>query len=255
MALYPPRHFVAPLPRGEFKSRFEVDLIVKSWILWFVVATDYHPFKSIVRETPFKSAFLQNPINCFLFLLFFLSGYLQAQEKPFKPHYVNMTEIGGLFGRVVYDIQWNTPTTQEVTNRLNLTLQTFNGAQIKPRLAVGLTTGVDWYNSVLLLPIAVGARYDLVRSKKNVALFGSLDAGYGFNWLNVNGTGYDTQGGMMLNPGVGLKFGFKSGSALTLSLTYKRQNAKVNKPLGWQEVEKWEDRTYNRMALRLGIWF
>lgn len=184
-----------------------------------------------------------------------IGSQLQAQEKSFKPHYVNMTEIGGLFGRVVYDVRWSVPLTQEVQNRLSLTIQTFNGAQIKPRLAVGLTTGIDWYNTALLLPIAAGARYDLARSQKNITLFGSLDAGYGFNWLHVNGTGYDTQGGMMLNPGLGLKFGFKSGSALTLSLTYKRQNAKVTQPLGWQEVEKWEDRTYNRMALRLGMWF
>lgn len=184
-----------------------------------------------------------------------IGSQLQAQEKSFKPHYVNMTEIGGLFGRVVYDVRWSVPLTQEVQNRLSLTIQTFNGAQIKPRLAVGLTTGIDWYNTALLLPIAAGARYDLARSQNNITLFGSLDAGYGFNWLHVNGTGYDTQGGMMLNPGLGLKFGFKSGSALTLSLTYKRQNAKVTQPLGWQEVEKWEDRTYNRMALRLGMWF
>lgn len=184
-----------------------------------------------------------------------IGSQLQAQEKSFKPHYVNMTEIGGLFGRVVYDVRWSVPLTQEVQNRLSLTIQTFNGAQIKPRLAVELTTGIDWYNTALLLPIAAGARYDLARSQNNITLFGSLDAGYGFNWLHVNGTGYDTQGGMMLNPGLGLKFGFKSGSALTLSLTYKRQNAKVTQPLGWQEVEKWEDRTYNRMALRLGMWF
>lgn len=166
-----------------------------------------------------------------------------------------MTEVGGLFGRVVYDIPWSVPTIQEVENRLSLTLQTFNGVQLKPRLAVGLTTGIDWYNTALLMPVAAGARYDLVRSKKNVTVFGMLDAGYGFNWLQADGTGYDTQGGMMLNPGVGLKFGFKSGSAMLLSLSYKRQDAQITKPLGWGEVEKWENRTYNRMALRLGFMF
>lgn len=172
-----------------------------------------------------------------------------------KPHYVNMTEVGGLFGRVVYDIPWSVPLTQQVENRLSLTIQTFNGVQLKPRLAVGLTTGLDWYNTALLTPIAAGAKYDLSRSKKNVALIGTLDAGYGFNWLHVNNTGYDTQGGMMLSPGIGLKFGFKSGSAMLLTLSYKRQEAKVTKPLGWGEIEKWEDRVYNRMALRFGFMF
>lgn len=192
----------------------------------------------------------------FLILIFIHSlTYSFTTFAQFKPHYVNMTEVGGLFGRVVYDIPWSVPTIQEVENRLSLTLQTFNGVQLKPRLAVGLTTGIDWYNTALLMPVAAGARYDLVRSKKNVTVFGMLDAGYGFNWLQADGTGYDTQGGMMLNPGVGLKFGFKSGSAMLLSLSYKRQDAQITKPLGWGEVEKWENRTYNRMALRLGFMF
>jgi hypothetical protein len=192
----------------------------------------------------------------FLILIFIHSfTYSFTTFAQFKPHYVNMTEVGGLFGRVVYDIPWSVPTIQEVENRLSVTLQTFNGVQLKPRLAVGLTTGIDWYNTALLMPVAAGARYDLVRSKKNVTVFGTLDAGYGFNWLQADGTGYDTQGGMMLNPGVGLKFGFKSGSAMLLSLSYKRQEARVTKPLGWGEIEKWEDRTYNRMALRLGFMF
>jgi hypothetical protein len=184
-----------------------------------------------------------------------ISSGLHAQNAVFKPHYVNMTEVGGLFGRVVYDVRWSVPLAQEVQNRLSLTIQTFNGVQLKPRLAVGATVGVDWYKTALLTPIAAGVRYDLVSTPKNVHLFGTLDAGYGFNWLQVDGTGYDTKGGMMLNPGLGLKFGFKSGSAMLLSLTYKRQEAKVTKPLGWQEVEKWEDRVYNRMALRLGFMF
>lgn len=184
-----------------------------------------------------------------------ISSGLYAQNAVFKPHYVNMTEVGGLFGRVVYDVRWSAPLVQEVQNRLSLTIQTFNGVQLKPRLAVGATVGVDWYKTALLTPIAAGVRYDLVSTPKNVHLFGTLDAGYGFNWLQVDGTGYDTKGGMMLNPGLGLKFGFRSGSAMLLSLTYKRQEARVTKPLGWQEVEKWEDRTYNRMALRLGFMF
>lgn len=188
-------------------------------------------------------------------ILIGLTSQLRAQDKPFKPHYVNMTEIGGLFGRVVYDIPWSVPRTQQVENRLSLTIQTFNGVQLKPRLAVGLTAGLDWYNTALLTPIAAGVRYDLAQSKKNVALIGTLDAGYGFNWLHVNNTGYDTQGGMMLNPGMGLKFGFKSGSAMLLTLSYKRQEAKVTKPLGWGEIEKWENRVYNRMALRFGFMF
>ena len=176
-------------------------------------------------------------------------------SAQFKPHYVNMTEVGGLFGRVVYDIPWSVPVQQQVQNRLSLTLQTFNGVQLKPRMAVGLTTGLDWYQSALLMPIAAGIRYDLAKSKNNVTLLGMLDAGYGFQWLHADATGYKTDGGMMISPGLGLKFGLKSGSALVLSLSYKRQHAKSTEPLGWGEIEKWENRVYNRMAVRFGFVF
>ena len=70
------------------------------------------------------------------------TGNALAQEPPFKRRYVNHTELGGLFGRVKYLPYVG--ATQVVENRLNLTLQTFNGMQLNPRLAAGLTTGLDW---------------------------------------------------------------------------------------------------------------
>ncbi|MFN4146647.1 MAG: hypothetical protein ACK4GN_12545 [Runella sp.] len=186
------------------------------------------------------------PLLFFALILMSISVWAQ-----FKPHYTNMTEIGGLFGRVAY----GTDQSSQVDNRLSLTIQSFNGVQLKPRLAVGATVGVDWYKTALLMPLAAGVRYDLVKSQKNVSLFGSLDAGHSVSWLHTDATGFRTRGGMMLNPGVGLKIGLKSGSALVMSLSYKRQNARVTKPLWWNEIEKWEDRIYNRMALRLGVSF
>lgn len=194
-------------------------------------------------------------LSVFLLTHWAIGSFTHKTWAQFKPHYVNMTEFGGLFGRVVYDVPWSNPPISEVSNRLSLTLQTFNGVQLKPRLAVGATVGMDWYNTALLMPLAAGVRYDLAHSKKNVTLYGSLDAGYSTTWLHTDGTNFKTHGGTMLNPGLGLKIGLKSGSALTLALTYKRQEAHVTKPLGWGEIENWEDRVYNRMAVRLGVMF
>ena len=95
-------------------------------------------------------------------ILFLLIGTfaLHAQE-PFKRHYINMTEFGGLFGRVMPEFNnGNGITSQRVVNRVNFTLQTFNGVQIAPRWAVGATVGVDWYNTALLMPVSAGVRYD-----------------------------------------------------------------------------------------------
>jgi hypothetical protein len=190
------------------------------------------------------------------FVLLFLASSMAQAQDAFKRHYVNMTEFGGLFGRVMPENNWNGTLNRTVTNRVNFTMQTFNGVQLKPRLAVGATVGVDWYNTALLMPIAAGVRYDLTRNKtKKSGLFASFDAGYAVRWLHADATNYETKGGMMLNPGVGLKIGMKSGSALILSLTYKRQQARVQNPLGWNESSNFEERVYNRMAFRVGVSF
>lgn len=180
------------------------------------------------------------------------TGIAMAQEAPFKRRYVNYTELGGLFGRVKYLPYAG--ATQVVENRLNLTLQTFNGMQLNPRLAAGLTTGIDWYTAALVTPIAAGARYDLT-GKRNVRLFATADAGYGLVWFHEDNEGFRTRGGMMLNPGLGFRLGRPEGAAFTITLSYKRQEASVSKPPLWDQTERRETREYNRMCLRLGITF
>lgn len=194
--------------------------------------------------------------------------FVRAQEAtPPQQNFpfVNYTEVGGLFGRVVYDVPswtWNGTTSvqtlnQQVENRLSLTLQTFNGIKIRPRLAVGSVIGVDWYTNALLLPVGAGLRYDLARPNgKNVQVFASADVGYGLTWLNQATTGYDiTRGGLMLNPGLGLRFGKPGKGAFLLTIGYKRQTIATNKPLQWNDIRRDELRAYNRLAVRLGISF
>ncbi|MEZ0608672.1 hypothetical protein ACAW74_09160 [Fibrella sp. WM1] len=203
-------------------------------------------------------------------LLAMLAGHAaiaQVQEvvrertRPF----VNYTEVGGLFGRVTYDVPtwiWNGTTTiqstdKQVENRLSLTIQTFNGVRLKPRLAVGGVVGVDWYSNALLMPVGAGVRYDLARpNQKNVQVFASADVGYGLTWLNQSTTGYElTRGGLMLNPGLGLRFGRPDKGAFLLTVSYKRQTVESNKPLQWNDIRRDESRVYNRMAVRLGVSF
>ncbi|CCG98618.1 hypothetical protein FAES_0607 [Fibrella aestuarina BUZ 2] len=203
-------------------------------------------------------------------LLAMLAGHAamaQVQEvvrertRPF----VNYTEVGGLFGRVVYDVPswiWNGTTTvqsvdKQVENRLSLTIQTFNGVQLKPRLAVGGVVGVDWYSNALLMPVGAGIRYDLARpNQKNVQVFASADVGYGLTWLNQSTTGYElTRGGLMLNPGLGLRFGKPDKGAFLLTVSYKRQTVESAKPLQWNDIRRDESRVYNRLAVRLGVSF
>lgn len=186
-----------------------------------------------------------------LWLLVALPAY--AQKSPFKPVFTNMTEFGMLFGQVRYNV--NT-ASENVSKRQNLTAQTFNGVQLRPKLAVGSTVGVDWYSGALLMPICAGVRYDLAQpGKKNVRVFTSLDTGYGFAWLHEDPTGYETRGGWVISPGIGFRIGRPQNANFILSLNYKRQEAEADKPLGWNEIHKIENRVYNRIALRLGLSF
>ncbi|MBD2752186.1 hypothetical protein [Spirosoma validum] len=184
-------------------------------------------------------------------IMAFSAGNASAQLFPQRPTYVNYTEVGGLFGRVLS----GPSTTQIVENKVSLTAQTFNGVQLTQRVAVGGLVGIDWYKSALLMPVGAGIRYDLIRSEQNVRLLAVVDGGYGFAWLHTNSTGYDLKGGWMINPGIALRVGKPSSSAFVMSLTYKRQTADVQKPIGGNDIQRDEARIYNRMAIRLGVSF
>ena len=199
--------------------------------------------------------------TCYVLLMLLLVALGQrtcAQVPTTKRTYpfVNYTEVGGLFGRVSAPLFANSPD-EFVENKLSLTLQTFNGVQVRPRLAVGGVVGVDWYATALLMPIGAGVRYDLARpNQKNVAIFAAADVGYGFTWLNKSSTGNNlTRGGLMLNPGVGLRFGKPDKGAFVLSVSYKRQTVESTKPLQWNDIRRDESRVYNRLAVRLGMNF
>ena len=190
--------------------------------------------------------------------LLWLAPLLAAgQTARFKPVFTNMTELGALFGQVRYGTQ----VSQSVAKRTNMTAQTFNGVQLRPRLAVGATAGVDWYNTAMLTPVCAGVRYDLGQpgqsgsGQKNLRVFTSLDAGWGFAWLNEDPTGFKTSGGWVVSPGLGFRIGKPNNTNFILSLSYKRQEAQADKPLLFNELAKHEVRVYNRMAFRLGVSF
>ncbi|WP_234736291.1 hypothetical protein [Tellurirhabdus bombi] len=189
------------------------------------------------------------PLTFLIWLLLLSSAFAQSS---FKPSYTNMTEAGVLFGQVRY----GGSTSESVAKRHNITGQTFNGVQLRPKLAVGATVGADWYNSALLLPLCAGVRYDLARpNQKNLRVFTSLDTGYSVTWLNEDPTGYETKGGWVISPGIGFRIGRPQNANFILSLSYKRQEASAEKPLFFNEIAKEETRVYNRIALRMGISF
>lgn len=174
-----------------------------------------------------------------------------AQKDPFKRRYVNHTEVGGLFGRVKYNLGYS---ENMVESKNSLTAQMFNGIQFSNRFSGGVTVGMDWYKTALINPVALGVRYDLA-GRKNARLYASGDVGYGFGWFHQDSDRFNTKGGLMINPGVGMRYGKPGGNAFTIGLSYKRQDVHVDKPLQWGQTVRYEDRAYNRLAIRIGMSF
>ena len=174
-----------------------------------------------------------------------------AQKEPFKRRYVNHTELGGLFGRVKYNLGY---TDNVVESKTSLTAQMFNGVQFSNRFSGGIIIGMDWYKTALINPVAAGIRYDLA-GKQNARLYATGDVGYGFGWFQQDSDNFKTKGGLMINPGIGMRYGKPGGNSFTIGLSYKRQNVHVEKPLQWGQTVRYEDRVYNRLAFRIGMSF
>lgn len=180
-------------------------------------------------------------------------GSLLAQEETGKKRkYVNHTEFGLLLGRVTYGGENN--SSQSTENKYSITVQTFQGIQLGRQLATGVSLGADWYKSTLVNPISLGVRYDLTKDKGG-RLYVSGDVGYGFTWFQDDLDGYQSRGGLMVNPGLGLKYGKPNQPAFTIGVGWKRQAIQVKKPPLWQIEEREEERIYNRLSLRLGMMF
>lgn len=197
-------------------------------------------------------------IFCFVFSL------TQAQEKGnkigsiFKHKYVNYTEFGGLFGKSYQIVQPLYSYSTPVDGRTNFTIQTYNGLKIYKNLSVGITTGVDWFNSMQIVPVALAIRNTFGKENtKKVKTYFGLDAGYGFTWLNDDGDNQVTKGGLAISPVIGLLIPTGGQANFVLSMGYKRNTFSTVTISGTPEYPYTNSKEYelNRMVIRLGVNF
>ncbi|MBC6366750.1 hypothetical protein [Algoriphagus sp. AK58] len=156
----------------------------------------------------------------YLILLFFFA-YVKALAQDNV--YFQQTEVGFLWGKGLKNWEGG------YENRLNLTFSTFHGAKINPNHVLGFSTGLDQYDQINLIPIALGWRGFLGKEGKP-RLFAGLDLGGGAAFLEKKETTDWSsswyEGGMMVSPTAGVKFPAKRGKwALSTSIGYKRQQA------------------------------
>jgi len=123
--------------------------------------------------------------------------------------FTSQTELGILLGGGPFAAQHG------------FTGQTFNGVRLNEFAAVGATVGIDAYRQITLLPLAIGWRG--IVPMGGVSPYLGLDAGYGFAWLNDDTDTEWKEGGLMVNPVVGIRIQSNGNDRFTLAVGYKRQ--------------------------------
>lgn len=136
--------------------------------------------------------------------------------------YYNQTELGILIGNPLEN--WS----GENKNRVDFSLITFHGIKFSKHHAVGFSLGFDRYESVSIIPIALGWRGFLGKENRPQVIAG-FDIGGGSAILEKKEKTewYEAyyEGGTMVSPSLGAKFPAKTGNtALTISVAYKRQD-------------------------------
>lgn len=155
-------------------------------------------------------------IRRILLLLLFQPIALQVSAQD--GNYVNHTEIGPLLGKI-----------NDTDQRVNFSIQSFNGIRIHPHHALGFLVGLDSYPGFVLMPISLGWRGVLDKGNRT-SPYASLDIGYGSALLekrpkeNFMESWYE--GGFLLSPAVGIQRKSKSRRhAFTWSIGFKHQKA------------------------------
>lgn len=138
--------------------------------------------------------------------------------------------------------------------RTGKALQLSASAEVSERILLGLSAGIEKYESELFLPFAVN--FTGLLSDKPSCAFLTAQLGYsaGINNKIYSYTNYDYKGGWMMSPGAGYQFGLKKGMAVLISAGYKHQFASISYTTLDNRVYQEAD-NFNLMYFRVGFRF
>lgn len=153
-----------------------------------------------------------------LFLLFF--GFA-AQSLAQQGQYFGQTEIGFLSGKS-QDL-WD----ESHETRFGATLMTFNGIHLTNNHVIGFVTGIDQYEGLTILPLAIGWR-GFFGKDGNARIFGGLDIGGGSavfeKYTKDEWSKSWYEGGYLVSPSIGVTLPTKyDKTAFSFSIAYRRQ--------------------------------
>jgi len=167
--------------------------------------------------------------------------------------FTNMTELGALIGigkfkTIVGDIE-NDATA--------FSISTVNGYLVNPTISFGLGLGLDVFNdgSFLLLPIFFDTRINFIEGQ--FTPFVQIDAGYSLGWI-VGEEGANW-GGLIINPGIGLKTFMSNSTAFNIIVSYRIQKLKtltnITYSIGGSQIYEYEGISHNFISIKAGFAF
>lgn len=184
----------------------------------------------------------------FLTLILLTGLTAQAQQdsntdlSTTKRH-VGMIEIGYLYGSAT--------SFEAKTYKATPTVQIFNGYRFGNLLSVGGTAGFDFYDNILVTPVSLGLRGQLLNT--GLSPIYSFDAGYGFTQLSDENPEKDADGGLMFSSALGLKANTGNTTAFTFTVGLKSQRV-VTQSTSWNRTVD-QKINYKRLTLRMGFMF
>jgi hypothetical protein len=181
----------------------------------------------------------------YLFTLTFFtfgSALAQSEEPPVK-RYMGSVELGFLSGNNrQHDIDHYVAAP---------TVKFFNGYRLHRLLAVGASTGFDLYDNLLIIPLALGLRGEVLNTR--ISPMYSIDAGYGGSFLSDENGSMKRRGGWMFNPSLGFRVRTGNSTAYTFAAGYKTQKAEIKNAWGSTLTE--QNITFKRLSLQMGFMF
>ena len=136
-------------------------------------------------------------------------------------------------------------------------IRTFIGYQKSPHLAFGLSTGIDGYSTMPLIPLMMGLRGDFFKS--STTLYYGLDFGHSVAWTKEEGSGWGSgreyEGGLVINPMIGLKRYGQRGGGFYMQLAWSMQEASYKEFWWGDSGSTTRKETYKRMQIGIGLFF
>lgn len=185
-----------------------------------------------------------------------LKRYLRQRRRMLRPFNYAFPEKG-----IYYEVSLSTFTSDteiDEPDRTAVGLHFAVGKQWNRYLGTGVGIGFDGYDSfgsgTTLLPLYVQAKGYL--QKKWQSPFYSLNAGYAFALGgDTEAFQIEAEGGWMIHPAVGWRFGASARSNFTLDLGVKYQDAYIERISNFNGDLEIRDILYRRLTLRFGLVF